>query len=198
MNSRENIRQIHPHHHHINLLLIITILLLLVVITLVKPALLGYTISKEFGAINKTASEMIKSVEMLKSDLLITETNLKSCESMKNEFQDSLTKEKSASFNCLQEKDNLESDHEQMIKGYEFNLSKLASDYEQKNTMLDLERSQLTAERDKSKGDYEEIARNSANNICCKAKVDNKEIDSYAILSNKIVCSTGEENKLNC
>ena len=41
-------------------------------------------------------------------------------------------------------------------------------------------------------------ALNSAKNICCKAKVDNPEIDSYIISNNKVICSIGESNKITC
>lgn len=50
-------------------------------------------------------------------------------------------------------------------------------------------------EHDKS---TELIITNSAQNICCKAKVDLPEINSYDIINNKIFCTTGGKNDLSC
>ncbi len=45
---------------------------------------------------------------------------------------------------------------------------------------------------------YNELARNSANNICCKARIDNNAINSYRVESNRITCGENIENPLSC
>ena len=188
----------HPHHHHMNMLLLIAVLLLVVVIVLVKPALLGYQVSKQFKDVNKTASEMVKSVENLRSDLTIAETNLESCEKLKGEYSESLVTEKEKNFNCQQDNDKLILDHQQEIRKLQNELNITISDYNKKKALLKNEKQELIEERDMYKESYDDLSQKSANNICCKAKVDDKEIDSYIIVDNKIVCSIGEEKEIDC
>jgi hypothetical protein len=57
---------------------------------------------------------------------------------------------------------------------------------------------QITLKDDSIKGiktDYDALAQNTANNLCCKAKVDNSNIKSYKVENNKVVCL--EEGSLN-
>jgi len=75
---------------------------------------------------------------------------------------------------------------------------------EQNQTFTDLE-IQYKAEiytsieqRDNITIDFNELGKNSANNICCKMKYDNPDIDSYDIVDNKISCSVDGGNSLSC
>lgn len=191
-------KNLHPHHFHINLLLIINIFLVILILIMIKPAFLGYKLSKQFEDINKTPSQILKSVEMLKSELLIAETNLESCKNLNQQFLMDLNKEKNISFKCKQEKDVLKYNYKQLISEYNYNLTKMKSEFEQKRRLMENELTQLKETLDSLRDNYEELAKNSANNICCKAKVDNKKIDSYIIFNNRIICSVGEKNKITC
>ena len=81
---------------------------------------------------------------------------------------------------------------------YEFNISIIKKDYEQRGIEIEIELSQNEFLLNKTIGDYNALAEFSANNICCKLRVDDKRIDSYVLLNNMIVCMPGEENKINC
>lgn len=191
-------REVHPHHRHINFLLIITILLIIVIIILVKPALIGYKISKQFEEIGMSTAEFLKSLDLIESELLVAETKLESCKSLNKDILADVSTEKNASFRCMQDKNAMKSQYESIIREYTFNLSRIQPEFESQKKELEAElnRQKITTEEFQSR--YDSLLKNSANNICCKAKVDNKEVDSYIVSNHKIVCTTGEEKEISC
>ena len=196
-NKKERI-QIQPHHRHISLLLIVVIFLIILLIILIKPALLGYKVSSQFEEIELEVAEFIKELELTKSNLIITQTNLDSCKSLNKEYLENLAEEKNIGFQCGQEKNELESEYRQLQSEYKFNISNIQSEFEQKKNEIQINLTQYKTRYNDLKSIHDEIIINAANNICCKAKVDNKDIDSYILLNSVIMCTIGEENKINC
>jgi len=192
------IKETHPHHHHINLLLIITILLIIIIAILVKPALLGYKISKQFEEVGMSTAEFLKSLDSTKSKLLVAETNLESCKSLNNDLVLELSNEKNASFSCMQEKNAQKSSYESLVSQYQFNISMIKPDFENQKKEFEIKLEQEKTKAEEAKADYDALVENAATNLCCKARVDNKEIDSYIVSNNRIVCATGEKNKVSC
>lgn len=184
-------RPTHPHHYHINFLLIITILLIGFLLVLVKPALLGYKISKQVEEIGLTPSEFLKSIEAVKSKLLVAETNLETCKGLNEDLVEDISVEKNTSFKCSQEKSSLESQSK-------FDISRIQSDYENRRNEIEAELNRNDLIVNKTVDDYNKLLENSAANLCCKAKVDDKRIDSYIVSNNVIVCTAGEQNKISC
>lgn len=185
-------------HHHINFLLIITILLIIFLLILIKPAMLGYKISQQFKEMGTSASDFIRSADSLKSKLLITENNLEMCKNLNKDYINSLSKKENETFKCQQEKSELVSKINQLKSEQNFNISRIQSDFEQRKSEVEHELAQEKAKTDELNRQYDTIVENSANNICCKAKVDIREIDSYFISNEKIVCTSGEKNKISC
>ncbi len=58
--------------------------------------------------------------------------------------------------------------------------------------------SALASGYDELKKNYDSLAGNSANNICCKSRVDNPKIRYYKIENNKVACSEDTGTTLNC
>lgn len=191
-------QEAHPHHRHINLLLVITILLLVVLFFMIKPALNGYSISRQLKEIGLTPSEFMKSIDTVKSKLLIAETNLETCKSVNNDLMLGTASEKNSTFKCLQDKSLLDLKFSLLKSDYDFNLSRIKAEYEQRKTEVDTKLSQNNLLVNKTLEDYSSLAQNSADNICCKTRVDDKRIDSYVISNNVIVCASGEKNKITC
>lgn len=190
--------QIQPHHRHISLLLIVVIFLIVLLLILIKPALLGYKVSSQFEEIELEVVEFIKELELTKSNLIITQTNLDSCKGINQEYLKNFAEEKNISFQCGQEKNELESKYRQLQSEYIFNISRIKSEFEQKKKEIQINLTQYQTKYNELKIIHDEIVSNAANNICCKAKVDNKDIDSYILLNSVIMCTVGEENKINC
>ena len=177
---------------------IIIIFLLGAVLFLFKPALLGYNILNQFKGLGLSPLEFIKGLDLVKQKLLIAETKGDICASENRDLLSDITSEKNASFKCLLEKNSLEAKLNQARGEYDFNLSIIKKDYEQRKTEIELELSQNEFLLNKTISDYNNLGENSANNMCCKLRVDDKRIDSYVLLNNMIICVSGEENKINC
>ncbi len=185
-------------HHHINMLFIIIVFLIIILIIMIQPALVGYKISKQFEEIGMEVSEFMKERDVVKSNLLITQTNLESCKSLNNDYLGNLAAEKNVSFYCNQEKNELQSRYNQLKPEYDFNITRIKSEFEQKKNEIESNLTRFETKYNELDALYDSIVNNAAQNICCKAKVDNKEIDSYIIANSRIVCTTGEKDKISC
>ena len=191
-----------PHHHHINYLLFIAILLITVIIVLIRPALTGYSIAKEFKDSELTPTEMLRSMEAVKGDLKVKELELQSCEEDTSDEQDKMAA-------CLADAETQKTDYEKRIERLENDIKNLKPEYEAKKVVLEAELQQATfdlAELERSyeevvkemNADYQALKKNAANNICCKARVDDKSIDSFKVVNGAIVCGSGEAERISC
>ena len=191
-------KQIQPHHRHISMLLIVVIFLIILLLIMIKPALLGYRVSSQFKEIELEVAEFMKELELTKSNLIITQTNLDSCKSLNQYYLEELAEEKNISFQCGQEKNELQSKYRQLQTEYTFNISKIKSEFEQKKNEIQINLTQYKTKYNELQSIYNEVVSNAAYNMCCKAKVDNKDIDSYIISNGIIICTVGEEKKITC
>lgn len=191
-----------PHHHHISWLLWVLTGLVIILFVLAKPAFIGYRMSQEFKDIEMTPSDVLAKITNYKSDLKVTETKLDACTTASDKLINDLASEKDESFTCDQEKDELEGDYEQQIKQLNLELSSVNASADQRVrdeiSLIEVQLSNANLATEAIQRDYNDIEKNSANNICCKAKVDNQDIDSYIVSSNKIVCTTGEDKRISC
>ncbi len=191
-----------PHHHHINKLLWVVMGLIVILFVLSKPAFIGYRMSQEFKDVEMTPSEVLARITNYKSDLKVSETKLEACEVASDKLIDDLALEKDESFACDQTKDELESDYEQQIKQLNLELMSVNETANQRVkdeiSLIEVQLSNANLATEALQRDYDDVVKNSADNICCKAKVDNQDIDSYIVSSNKIVCTTGEDKRISC
>lgn len=167
-------------HHHVSMTLVLVIILLILLGVLIKPAFIGYKISKQLSEVGLTASGVIAEIDSLKSQTLVAKTTLASCDSLTKKYLADLQTEKNTSFACFDEKRRLQSDFDLYRREAGAN-----------NTVLSVENERI-------KNTYAAVVQNAANNICCKNRIDSPEIDSYLVASNRIVCASGEEPKINC
>ena len=194
----EKYKDAQPHHHHISLLIIGKVLLVIALIILIKPAFTGFTISRQFEKLNISPDDAIAKQEASNLQILALESKLKGCDENKKELKAQITSETEEKTECMKEKSGLEIELDRAKKDFE---SKLAANLKS----IDAEKAeiaeQITQEKAKSEeleNDFNELALNSANNICCKGRVDDKAIDSYKIIDNRIVCGKGEANPISC
>ena len=158
--------------------------------------------SQEFKDIEMTPSEVLARITSYKSDLRVTETKLDSCEVASDKLIDDLVVEKDENFVCGQTKDEIESDYEQQIKELNLELESVGTSADQRVqdeiSLIQVELTNANLASDNIQRDYDLVVKNSADNICCKAKVDNSDIDSYIVSSNKVVCTSGEDKRISC
>ena len=176
----------------------VIILLVIIVLVITKPAITGYVVADQFEETNMNVSEFLEEQELTKSELVITQTNLDTCKELNQDYLDDISEERSTSFQCDQEKNELQSKYNNLKSEYELEKQKIESDFKQKEIEIEIENQQLETKYNDVKTLHDSLVTNIANNICCKAKVDNKNIDSYLISNSMIVCATGAENKITC
>jgi len=60
----------------------------------------------------------------------------------------------------------------------------------------------ICSDKEKAVGEvqakYDQLVKNTAKSICCKAKVDNPQINFYDVVDNKITCLEQGANQLSC
>ena len=197
-NKRSKKSKIEVHKHHINAALIIVILLILIIITLIKPALVGFKIIKQFEDMDLSAADVLRNIDKLQKDVLVCNTTLQSYKDSNEVCLNEVTSHKNQSYELEKMNYMLKNELEQQKISFKYNYSILKEKYESEIEKLKLELETRNNEFIALQNDYSELVEKSARNICCKAKVDNPEIDSYAIIDNTIVCSTGKQNKIDC
>ena len=142
------------------------ILLILLILFAVKPSIIGYSIYQQVKDSNYSVEEYGKNIKELESQLLIANTNLSSCSEFNKKLFGEFTKYSDKISECKSNLDALK---------VEFNLS-ITEVEKRKEEINDL------------KLQYDALAKNLANNLCCKARVDNPDIKYYKVENNKIAC----------
>jgi hypothetical protein len=182
----------------------------------IRPSIIGYTIYKDISDNNLSIDFYSSSIGDLKEQILIKDVNLSSCYGFNNELIMLAEKNSDKSFKLydsllkcnsdlkvkeneinnylsliVEDKNKCDSDKNSLKFSYENMLNDLKKEFSISNDILKDDSRKL-------KQDFDNLAFNSANNICCKAKVDNNLINSYIVQNNRIICNVDSELKINC
>lgn len=176
----------------IAMLILFGILFLAVV---VRPGIIGYATYQKVKDLNYTIEEYGEDINKLKSELLISNTNLSSCMEFSEKIFVEIEKQLDKFSECRSELSAIsislnfsKERYEEIIKNLQEDLDRKASEIDELGEQKDKEISDLRLQ-------YDLIVQNAANNICCKAKVDNPDIKYYKVEDNRIICL--EEGVLN-
>ena len=137
-------------------------------------------------------------MDSFKTQLTINDADLKNCNNLNNNYLNEIQSEKNVSFMCKAQLEKQNREISQLINEFQFNISIIKKYYEQNKSNAELELKNLESEFDAFEKNYNDVVQTSANNICCKNKIDNPDVDSFIIRNNKIVCTIGELNKIIC
>lgn len=159
------------------------LLIVLIIIFIIRPNMLGYGIYQQIKSSNISIEDYEKKVQELESKLLVSDTNLSSCMSFSDKFSTELGKCLDNFFECEEDKLNFSIS----ISNYEETIKNLQDSLSEKNQEIDDLQNQ-----------FDILVNNMANNICCKAKIDNPNINSYILENNKIICLESGELKISC
>ncbi|MGM5485312.1 MAG: hypothetical protein ACQEP1_05580 [Nanobdellota archaeon] len=186
------------HKHQVLLTITIVAVLFVIILFMMKPALKGYEIRKEFGSYDMTLDEILSKVEEKETKLNSALIRKRSCEKTSERQKERIEELTNESYQCSQLKNELKSEKDRKIQELENKLENSENKCNQEKVEVEREKEQLQKELDSLKKRFDALAGNAAENICCKHKVDYPETDSYIISNNKIACTTGEGNKLEC
>jgi len=176
-----------PHHHHIRFLIFGGILLTVALILLIKPAFTGYAITNQFEKLDLSASEILDRQNEVDVENKALNTRLESSDDIIEEFKERNKIELNEKNECLTEK-----------SGLEFQLSKNQEECATNSKTISDELNFQKLKNNELINDFNELGDNSANNICCKLRIDDNNIDSYSIKNNKVICGVDESIALSC
>lgn len=183
-----------------DIIAIITVIILglMLIIFVIKPSATGYATYQKIKSLNYTLEDYGKDIQELKSELLISDTNLSSCDAFSKKLLAELEKYSDKFSECKSELGALEIDFNFSKSQYEEIIKDLKADLDKKEEEL----KELKYEKEKEINDlelkYGLFVKNTANNICCKAKVDNPDINYYRIENNKIICLEEGTLSISC
>lgn len=141
--------------------------------------------------------------------LLVSKTNLSLCNELNKKFSADLEKFVDRSSDYKSELSALKANFTFAMERCDENIKNLRKSYEDKiediNKDNDKASEELKKLKDKAESDlsslksqYDTLAQNAANNICCKAKVDNPRIRHYQVESNRIMCLEEGTKAISC
>ncbi len=179
-------------------IVILLVIIGLFLLFIVRPGITSYIVYQKIKDSNKTIDEYGYDLQDIKSKLIVSETNLSSCVSFNDKLMEKLESASDDISECR--KDLIKVGERLNVTQKEY--SKLLSD--SKQDLENLRDQVRDAEEEKDakisslESDYDTLARNTANNLCCKAKVDNHNIRYYIVENNKVVCLEEGTNEINC
>jgi len=165
----------------------LSILFLLFLFLIVKPGITGYAIYKQVEESNYSLEDYGKEIEELEEQLLVSNANLSSSTAFNQRLLTELERYANRSYECSSELSALQAESSSAAEGYEDTIAELRDDI----LDMDIDINDLRLQ-------FESLAQNTANNLCCKAKIDNQGIGYYKIENNKIVCLEEGELEINC
>ncbi len=167
--------------------------------SIIRPAFIGFATYEKIKNSNVSVDEYGKNVRELENSIIIKSTNLSACTEQNSklftEWKNYVEKfsncqislgAMSANLSMLSSQSTKKSeDYNNLAKEKNEEIEKLKNK-NQFETQAIIDEKNTTIS--KLNEEYDALARNSANNICCKAKVDNPKIGFYSVNNNKIEC----------
>jgi len=165
---------------------------------IIKPGVIGYATYQRIKNSDYTLEDYGYDIRELKSELLVSNTNLSSCTMISEKLLAGMERQSDKFSECKSELSALGINFNFSIKQYEESIGKLETDLREKNNEI----IKLIIEKQEEITSLETLhdllVRNIANNICCKAKVDNPDINHYKIEDNKILCVEEGILRISC
>jgi hypothetical protein len=187
-----------PHHHHISGLLVIVIILAVILLLMLKPFISNQILSNKFKEYGMTPAEIVSNIDAQKQkqDLLLT--NISTQKGLIADLKDENGKLR----DLMLQKDNtitgLNSSLAYKEKEYAAEVLQINQSYAQKLKSIQFDSQALNNSAAIAVSNFDQLHKSAGRSICCSAKVDNPTINSYDVISNKIVCTTNGEHVITC
>ncbi|MBI2653116.1 hypothetical protein HYX00_06630 [Candidatus Woesearchaeota archaeon] len=174
-----------------------------------RPVIVGYSAYQKVKSSNYSIEDYGKNIQELKTNLLIFNANLSSCMEFNKKLLPELEKYLDRLTACKNEMNDLKINLSLIIGSNEENIKNLKEDLDEKSQEIKNLNDEKNKEINKLKNEKEEeinnlrqqydlLAQNTANNLCCKAKIDNPKIKYYKIENNRIICMEDGTSAISC
>lgn len=190
--------------------------LIVLAIFVIRPAVLGYGIYQQAESSDLTVEDYAQNMQQLSRDLEVTKANLSSYSTFTGALLTQVEEKNDELTECKVQLERIKLDVEQAQKQVADKDTEIATVKSESQTTVDqqvaektasLEQEKLACESSLSSKDievgavqakYDLLVKNVAKSICCKAKVDNPQINFYDVVDGKISCLEQGTNQLNC
>jgi chromosome segregation ATPase len=169
-------------------------LLIIVALFFLKPAITGYSTYNMVKNSNYSFDEYGKEIAEIKEEAVKAEEQLTNCVDNSQSMQQRLGIVTNQSERCLLSNEELRKRQDEMKAEYNQNMISINN----KHSLDIAEVYENMDDMERMISDYSDIIEKAANNICCKAKVDDSRIDSYSIVDDEILCKKNGEKKISC
>ncbi len=166
-----------PKNHKKHVLIGVISVLLLIIIILAKPAVSNFQLNKDLGRHGVSAEQVLEKVNLQDQTIKEQNNQIEECETQR-------AQEETRTIACEQTI-NIKNNEDK-------------TQYTDKIQALEAKIAQTTEEFNHFKSIYDNTIGKAATNICCKARVDDPDIDSYSLVEDKISCTKGGELKIKC
>lgn len=164
----------------------------------IQPGITGYGIYKQIKNSDYTLEDYGKEVNELEEEISFLISELSSCSSSKNELSSELQSTTDKYSKCRTDLNALEIKYDEVDNEHRDILRELRDDLDKKQEELDELKNGTNNELENLQFEYNLLAKNMANNLCCKAKIDNPNINYYKIENNKLICIESGELRVYC
>ncbi len=190
--------------------------LIVLAVFVVRPALLGYGIYQQAQSSNLSVRDYAQDMQQLSHDLDVTKANLSSYSTFTGALLVQLDEKNDELTECKVQLERIHVSVEEAQKQVADKDAELSTVRSEAQTNADQQVAERTASleqekvacenslaaKEKAVGEvqakYDQVVKNAAKSICCKAKVDNPQINFYDVVDNKITCLEQGTNQLNC
>jgi len=180
-------------------ILVLTIIVsLLMVFFIIRPAIIGYSIYGQVQKSNYSIDTYANTISQLKSKLELAKNNITAVK----EFNSQLI---SINLNCSEKyssclNNNFKTEYQcnSSLKEDQLIINNLKSQLNATIARIDGLRNNFSQSLADEKAHYATLAKKSADNICCKKKIDNSNINYYIIQDDQIICLETSGFNLSC
>ena len=197
-------------------ILVAVVVLIALAIFVVRPAVLGYGVYQEAQSSNLSVQDYAQDMQELSRNLEVTKANLSSYSTFTGALLAQVEEKNDELTECKVQLERVKLDVEgaqKQVADKDAEIAKVKSESQanvdklvtEKTAALEQEKTacaESAAKKEKAVGEvqakYDLLVKNAAKSICCKAKVDNPQINFYDVVDGKISCLEQGSNQLNC
>lgn len=196
--------------------IVVVAALIIAAVFIIRPALLGYGVYQQAEASNLTVQDYAQNMQQLSRDLDMAKTNLSSYSAFTGALLTQMDEKNDELTDCKVQLERVQlnvQEAQEQVADKETEIAAVKSDSQK---AIDQQVTEKTAalEQDKTacseslktketevgavQAKYDLLVKNAAKSSCCKAKVDNPQINFYDVVDGKISCLEQGTNQLNC
>ncbi|MBU0979232.1 MAG: hypothetical protein KJ709_00365 [Nanoarchaeota archaeon] len=174
------------------------VLLFLLIFFVIRPGVIGYETYQTIQRSNYSIEDYGHDIVVVRQNLSSEQAKVTSCEEFNRDLLLKIEQNARQYSGCRSELSTLMTNYSFTVQAFEGEIDELEADLEERLRQLNVGDAIHEEELDSMQNDYDELAKNTANNLCCKQKIDNSDISHYEVANNRVVCLTEGLQEISC